>query len=87
MKYVLIGVHQDKSCNTTAFVNSGAQVIAQEKEKAGLATYTNPAGTPGPPSKTFKDEYSIKMDGKEVAHLYHWGNASTKGEVITYFRS
>jgi hypothetical protein len=56
VKYVLIGVHQDKSCNTTAFVNAGAQVIAQENEKAGLATYTNPAGTPGPRSKTFKDE-------------------------------
>ena len=72
MKYFLVGVHQDKSGNATAFVNAGAQGIAQENEKAGFATYTNPAGTPGPPSMTFKDEYSIKMDGKEVAHLYHW---------------
>lgn len=37
MKYVVIGVHQDKSGNTTAFVNAGAQVIVQENEKAGLA--------------------------------------------------
>ena len=25
------------------------------------------------------------MGGKEVAHLYHWGNASTNGDTITYF--
>jgi cyclase len=86
VKYVVIGdVHQDKSGNTALFVGAGAQVIAQENEKAGLATYTNPAGTPGPPNMTYKTEYSIKMDGKEVAHLYHWGNASTNGDTITYF--
>jgi cyclase len=85
VKYVVIGdVHQDKSGNTALFVAAGAQVIGQENEKAGLATYTNPAGTPGPPNVTYKTEYSIKMDGKEVAHLYHWGNASTNGDTITY---
>jgi cyclase len=86
IKYVVIGdVHQDKSGNTALFTAAGAQVIAQENEKAGLATYTNPAGTPGPPSVTYKTEYSIKLDGKEAAHLYHWGNASTNGDTITYF--
>jgi len=54
VQYVVIGdVHQDKSGNTTLFVSAGAQVIAHENEKKGLDTYTNPAGTPGPPNVTY----------------------------------
>jgi cyclase len=86
VKYVVVNnVHQDQSGNTALFVAAGAKVIGQENEKAGLATYTNAAGTPGPPNVTYKTEYSIKMDGKEVAHLYHWGPTATNGDTITYF--
>ena len=86
VKYVVIGdVHQDKSGNTTLFVSAGAQVIAHENEKKGLDTYTNPAGTPGPPNVTYKTDYSIKLDSKEIAHVYHFGAASTGGDSITYF--
>jgi glyoxylase-like metal-dependent hydrolase (beta-lactamase superfamily II) len=86
VKYAVIqDVHQDKSGNTALFVGLGAQVIAQENEKAGLATYSNALGTPGPPNVTYKTEYSIKMDGKEVLHLYHFGVGPTNGDTIAYF--
>ena len=86
VKFVVIGdVHQDKSGNTTPFVNAGAKVIAHVNEKKGLETYTNPAGTPGPPNVTYDKNYSIKLGGKEVARVYHFGAASTGGDSITYF--
>jgi glyoxylase-like metal-dependent hydrolase (beta-lactamase superfamily II) len=86
VKFVVIGdVHQDKSGNTTQFVNAGAQVIAHVNEKKGLETYTNPAGTPGPPNVTYDKDYSIKLGGKEVARVYHFGAASTGGDSFTYF--
>lgn len=86
VKFVVIGdVHQDKSGNTGPFVAAGAQVIAHENEKKGLDTYTNPAGTPAAPNVTYKTDYSVRMDNKEVAHVYHFGGASTGGDSITYF--
>jgi hypothetical protein len=86
VKFVVIGdVHQDKSGNTTQFVNAGAQVIAHVNEKKGLETYTNPAGKPGPPNVTYDKDYSIKLGGKEVARVYHFGAASTGGDSFTYF--
>jgi hypothetical protein len=86
VKFVVIGdVHQDKSGNTAQFVNAGAQVVAHVNEKKGLDTYTNPAGKPGAPNVTYEKDYSIKLGGKEVAHVYHFGAASTGGDSITYF--
>src|SRR4051812_46065687 len=80
VKFVVIGdVHQDKSGNTAQFVKAGAQVIAHVNEKKGLETYTNPAGTPGAPNVTYEKDYSIKLGGKEVARVYHFGAASTGG--------
>jgi hypothetical protein len=54
-------------------------------EKKGLETYTNPAGTPGPPNVTYEKDYSIRLGNSEVAHVYHFGAASTGGDSITYF--
>ena len=86
IKFVVVGdVHQDKSGNTGLFVAAGAQVIAHENEKKGLETYTNAAGKPGPPNVTYTTDYSIRLDNKEVAHVYHFGAASTGGDSITYF--
>jgi cyclase len=86
VKFVVIGdVHQDKSGNTMPFVNAGAQVIAHVNEKKGLETYTNAAGKPGAPNVTYEKDYSIKLGGKEVARVYHFGAASTGGDSITYF--
>jgi glyoxylase-like metal-dependent hydrolase (beta-lactamase superfamily II) len=86
VKFVVIGdVHQDKSGNTAQFVNAGAQVIAHVNEKKGLETYTNPAGKPGAPNVTYDKDYSIKLGGKEVARVYHFGAASTGGDSFTYF--
>jgi hypothetical protein len=86
VKFAVVGdVHQDKSGNTTLFVSAGVQVIAHANEKKGLETYTNPAGTPGPPNVTYEKDYSIKLGNKEVAHVYHFGAASTGGDSITYF--
>ena len=86
VKFVVVGdVHQDKSGNTGLFVAAGAQVIAHENEKKGLETYTNAAGKPAPPNVTYKTDYSIRLDNKEVAHVYHFGAASTGGDSITYF--
>lgn len=86
VKFVVIGdVHQDKSGNTTQFVNAGAKVIGHVNEKKGLETYTNPAGKPGAPNVTYDKDYSIKLSGKEVARVYHFGAASTGGDSITYF--
>jgi glyoxylase-like metal-dependent hydrolase (beta-lactamase superfamily II) len=86
VKFVVVGdVHQDKSGNTGLFVAAGAQVIAHENEKKGLETYTNAAGKPAPPNVTYKTDYSIRMDNVEVAHVYHFGAASTGGDSITYF--
>lgn len=86
VKFVIVGdVHQDKSGNTGLFVAAGAQVIAHENEKKGLETYTNAAGKPAAPNVTYKTDYSIRLDNKEVAHVYHFGAASTGGDSITYF--
>ena len=86
VKYAVVGdVHQDKSGNTAAFVAAGVQVVAHVNEKEGLKTYTNAAGTPGPPNVTFDKEYSIKLGSAEVARVYYFGRASTGGDAITYF--
>ena len=86
IKFAVVGdVHQDKSGNTTKFVEAGVQVIAHVNEKKGLETYTNPAGTPGPPNVTYEKDYSIRLGNSEVAHVYHFGAASTGGDSITYF--
>jgi N-acetylglucosamine kinase len=86
VKFVVIGdVHQDKSGNTAQFVEAGAKVIGHTNEKKGLETYTNPAGKPGAPNITYDKDYSIKLGGKEVARVYHFGAASTGGDSITYF--
>jgi hypothetical protein len=86
VKFAVVGdVHQDKSGNTTKFVESGVQVIAHVNEKKGLETYTNAAGTPGPPNVTYDKDYSIRFGNSEVAHVYHFGAASTGGDSITYF--
>jgi len=86
VKYAVVGdVHQDKSGNTALFVAAGVQVVAHVNEKEGLKTYTNAAGTPGPPNVTFDKDYSIKLGTTEVAHVYYFGKASTGGDAITYF--
>jgi len=86
VKYAVVGdVHQDKSGNTALFVAAGVQVVAHVNEKEGLKTYTNAAGTPGPPNVTFDKDYSIKLGTAEVAHVYYFGRASTGGDAITYF--
>ena len=87
VKFAVVGdVHQDKSGNTARFVEAGAQVIAHENEEKGLGTYINAAGTPGPPNVTYRGDYSIRSGNMEVAHVYHFGRASTGGDSITYFR-
>jgi glyoxylase-like metal-dependent hydrolase (beta-lactamase superfamily II) len=86
VKFAVVGdVHQDKSGNTTQFVNAGAQVIAHVNEKKGLETYTNAAGKPGPPNVTYEKDYSIRLGNKEVAHVYHFGAAATGGDSFVYF--
>jgi hypothetical protein len=86
IKYAVVGdVHQDKSGNTALFVAAGVQVVAHVNEKEGLKTYTNAAGTPGPPNVTFDKDYSIKLGTTEVARVYYFGRASTGGDAITYF--
>lgn len=86
IKFAVVGdVHQDKSGNTTKFVEAGVQVTGHVNEKKGLETYTNPAGTPGPPNVTYEKDYKIKLGNAEVAHVYHFGAASTGGDSITFF--
>jgi hypothetical protein len=86
VKYAVVGdVHQDKSGNTALFVAAGVQVVAHVNMKEGLKTYTNAAGTPGPPNVTYDKDYSIKLGATEVAHVYYFGKASTGGDSITYF--
>jgi len=86
IKYAVVGdVHQDKSGNTEYFTKAGVQVIAHVNEKKGLETYTNAAGTPGPPTITYDKDYAIKLGTAEVAHVYHFGAAATGGDSFTYF--
>jgi cyclase len=86
IKYAVVGdVHQDKSGGTGSFVKAGVQVIGHVNEKEGLKTYTNAAGTPDPPNVTFDKDYSIKLNNKEVAHVYYFGKASTNGDAFVYF--
>src|SRR5215469_3978786 len=86
IKYAVVGdVHQDKSGGTGPMVKAGMQVIAHVNEKEGLKTYTNAAGTPESPNVTFDKDYSIKLNNKEVAHVYYFGKASTNGDVFVYF--
>ena len=86
VKYAVIGdVHQDKSGGTGAFVKAGVQVVGHVNEKEGLKTYTNAAGTPEAPNVTYDKDYSIKLNNKEVAHVYYFGKASTNGDSFVYF--
>jgi glyoxylase-like metal-dependent hydrolase (beta-lactamase superfamily II) len=86
IKYAVVGdVHQDKSGGTGPMVKAGVQVIGHVNEKEGLKTYTNAAGTPDPPNVTFDKDYSIKLNNKEVAHVYYFGKASTNGDAFVYF--
>src|SRR5215472_717614 len=86
IKYAVVGdVHQDKSRGTGAFLKAGVQVIGHVNEKDGLKTYTNAAGTPEPPNVTYDKDYSIKLNNKEVAHVYYFGKASTNGDSFVYF--
>ena len=59
--------------DTALFVAAGVQVIGHVNEKKGLETYTNVAGTPGPPNVTYDKDYSIKLGTTEVAHVYGHG--------------
>jgi glyoxylase-like metal-dependent hydrolase (beta-lactamase superfamily II) len=86
IKYAVVGdVHQDKSGGTGPLVKAGVQVIGHVNEKEGLKTYTNAAGTPEPPNVTFDTDYSIKLNGKEVAQIHYFGKASTNGDAFVYF--
>ena len=86
VKYAVVGdVHQDKSGGTGAFVKAGVQVVGHVNEKEGLKTYTNAAGTPEAPNVTYDKDYSIKLNNKEVAHVYYFGKASTNGDSFVYF--
>jgi glyoxylase-like metal-dependent hydrolase (beta-lactamase superfamily II) len=86
IKYAVIGdVHQDKSGGAGPMIKAGVQVIGHVNEKEGLKTYTNAAGTPEPPNVTFDKDYSIKLNNKEVAHVYYFGKASTNGDAFVYF--
>lgn len=86
IKFAVVGdVHQDKSGGTGPMVKAGVQVIGHVNEKEGLKTYTNAAGTPDAPNVTFDKDYSIKLGGKEVAHVYYFGKAATNGDAFVVF--
>lgn len=85
VKYVVIThVHQDHSGNTKSFEDAGAKVIANEGEKAELATYTAPAGKPAEPNVTYGKKTTIKLGGVK-AEVYHFGRAHTGGDSVVYF--
>lgn len=83
---IVTHVHQDHSGNTGSFIANGAEVIANEGEKANLATYQSNAGTPAEPSITYSDEYNLDLGGVEV-DIYHFGPAHTGGDSIVHFKS
>ena len=85
VKYVVIThVHQDHSGNTKSFEDAGAKVIANEGEKAELATYTAPAGKPAEPNVTYGKKTTIKLGGVK-AEVYHFSRAHTGGDSVVYF--
>ena len=85
VKYVVIThVHQDHSGNTKSFEDAGAKVIANEGEKAEVATYTSAAGKPAEPNVTYGKKYTIKLGGVK-AEVYHFGRAHTGGDSVVYF--
>jgi cyclase len=85
VKYVVIThVHQDHSGNTKSFEDAGAKVIANEGEKAELATYTSPAGKPAEPNVTYGKKTTIKLGGVK-AEVYHFSRAHTGGDSVVYF--
>jgi cyclase len=85
VKYVVIThVHQDHSGNTKSFEDAGAKVIANQGEKAELATYTSAAGKPAEPNVTYDKKTSIKLGGVQ-AIVYHFSRAHTGGDSVVYF--
>src|ERR1700733_5334061 len=85
VKYVVIThVHQDHSGNTKSFEDAGAKVIANEGEKAEVATYTAPAGKPAEPNVTYGKKTTIKLGGVK-AEVFHFGRAHTGGDSVVYF--
>jgi cyclase len=85
VKYVVIThVHQDHSGNTKSFEDAGAKVIANQGEKAELATYTSAAGKPAEPNVTYDKKTSIKLGGVQ-AEVYHFSRAHTGGDSVVYF--
>jgi len=81
---VITHVHQDHSGNTNLLIAAGAEVYANEGEKAELATYNPAQGKPAAPSKTYKKVATIKLGGA-TAKLYHFGPAHTGGDTVVYF--
>jgi cyclase len=85
VKYVVIThVHQDHSGNTKSFEDAGAKVIANQGEKAELATYTSAAGKPAEPNVTYDKKTTIKLGGVK-AEVYHFSRAHTGGDSVVYF--
>ena len=81
---VITHVHQDHSGNTGLLIAAGAEVYANEGEKAELTTYNPAQGKPAAPSKTYKKDTTIKLGGA-TAKLYHFGAAHTGGDTVVYF--
>jgi glyoxylase-like metal-dependent hydrolase (beta-lactamase superfamily II) len=85
VKYVVIThVHQDHSGNTKSFEDAGAKVIANQGEKAELATYTSAAGKPAEPNVTYDKKTTIKLGGVK-AEIFHFARAHTGGDSVVYF--
>jgi len=85
VKYVVIThVHQDHSGNTKSFEDAGAKVIANQGEKAELATYTSAAGKPAEPNVTYDKKTTLKLGGVK-AEVYHFSRAHTGGDSVVYF--
>jgi glyoxylase-like metal-dependent hydrolase (beta-lactamase superfamily II) len=76
--------HENHTANNEKFIQSGAQVLAQENVKQTLTTYNPPSGKIALPTRTYDHEFTIKLGGIE-AQVMHFGNARTNGDTVVYF--
>ena len=79
--------HADHTGNNERFLASGATVIGNKNMPDILKKYTTKLmdHNPAAPNVTYDANYDVKLGGKVVAKLYHFGPGHTGADTIVLF--
>jgi glyoxylase-like metal-dependent hydrolase (beta-lactamase superfamily II) len=76
--------HEDHTGNNASFLESGAEILAQENVRDKLNASSPPGAKAGLPTKTYDRDFSFHLGGIEV-QVMHFANAHTNGDSVVYF--